>query len=102
MVKKNALHLSVNVFSTKVLTGDTFLRLLLETGPPFYEVIRAKRRYSRKEVPSFLSYFKTPSLGPAPTIDPPRPPALQSSGLPTELIVPQILHLSGNRNGQAI
>ena len=25
MVKKNALHLSVNVFSTKVLIGDTFL-----------------------------------------------------------------------------
>ena len=24
MVKKNALHLSVNVFSTKVLIGDTF------------------------------------------------------------------------------
>ena len=46
--KKKALYLSVNVFSTKVLIGDTiFLRLLMETGPPFYVVIRATRRSSR-------------------------------------------------------
>ena len=45
--------------------------------------------------------LKTPSIGPALTTDPPRPSALQSSALPTELILPQILHLSGNRNGQA-
>ena len=45
--KKNALYLSVNVFSTKVLIGDTILRLLMETGPPFYVVIRATRRSSR-------------------------------------------------------
>ena len=47
---KKALYLSVNVFSTKVtlLIGDSiFLRLLLETGPPFYVVIRATRRSSR-------------------------------------------------------
>ena len=43
-VKKNALYLSVNVFSTKVLIGT---RLLMETGPPFYVVIRATRRSSR-------------------------------------------------------
>ena len=43
----NALYLSVNVFSTIVLIGDTiFLRLQLETGPPFYVVIRATRRSS--------------------------------------------------------
>ena len=45
--KKKALYLSVNVFSTKVLIGDTILRLLMETGPPFYVVIRATRRSSR-------------------------------------------------------
>ena len=46
-VVKKALNLSVNVFSTKVLIGDTILlRLLLETGPPFYMVIRATRRSS--------------------------------------------------------
>ena len=44
--KKNALYLSVNVFSTKVLIGDYNLRLQLETGPPFYVVIRATRRSS--------------------------------------------------------
>ena len=53
----------VNVFSTKV-------RLLLETGPPFYVVIRATRSSSCLQdkvtvVPSFLSYFKTLSVGPA-------------------------------------
>ena len=45
--------------STKVLIGDTIL--LMETGPPFYIVIRAARRSSRlqaKEVPLFLSCFK--------------------------------------------
>ena len=67
--------LSVNVFSTKVLTGDNiwFLRFLLETGPPFYLVIRATRSLtacSTKEVPSFYSYFKTLSIGPAPDIEP--------------------------------
>ena len=40
-------YLSVNVFSTKVLVGDTYiLRPQLETGPPFYVVIRATRRSS--------------------------------------------------------
>ena len=37
--------MSVDIFSTKVLIKDTiFLRLLLETGPPSYVVIRATRR----------------------------------------------------------
>ena len=36
-----------------------------------------------KEVPSFLSYFKTLSNGA-------RPPALKSRALPTELILPRI------------
>ena len=46
--KKNALFLIVNVFCTKALIGDTirFLRFLLETGPPFYVVIRATQRSS--------------------------------------------------------
>ena len=46
--KKGTFYLSVNVFSTKVLIGDTiFLRLLMETGPPFYVVIRATERSRR-------------------------------------------------------
>ena len=50
-----------------------FLRLHLETGPPFYVVIRATQRSSllkAKGVTSFLSYFKTLSIGPAPGIEP--------------------------------
>ena len=42
------------------------------------------REYS---APSFLSYFKTLNIGPAPGIDL-QPPTLQSSALPTELILP--------------
>ena len=45
----------------------------METGPPFYVVIRATRRLavcSAKEEPSFLSHFKTLSNGPAPGIEP--------------------------------
>ena len=42
------LFLIVNVLSSKALIGDTirFLRFLLETGPPLYMVIRARRRSS--------------------------------------------------------
>ena len=48
--------------------GHYILRLLMGTGPPFYVVIRATRMSSRLqgkgiEVPSFLSYFKTLSIG---------------------------------------
>ena len=39
--KKNALYLSFNVFSMKVLQlGTLFLCLLLEAGMPFFVVIR--------------------------------------------------------------
>ena len=44
---KNSHYLSVNAFSTKVLIRDIILRLLLETGPPFWVDIRATRRSSR-------------------------------------------------------
>ena len=58
--RKNPQFLVTMYFSsTKVLIGDTIL--LMETGPPFYIVIRAARRSSRlqaKEVPLFLSCFK--------------------------------------------
>ena len=47
----------------------------MDTGPPFYVVIRATRSARRlriiaKVVPSFLSYFKALSNGPAPGIEP--------------------------------
>ena len=63
--KKNVLYLSVNVFSTKVLIGNTTLRVLMETGPPFYVVIRATQRSRRLQCKE-----KTMSNGPAPRIEP--------------------------------
>ena len=66
-----AVYLSVNVFITKVLIllGTLFSCLLLETGPPFYVVI-CLAACREKVVPSFLSYFKTLSIGPVPGIEP--------------------------------
>ena len=58
----------------RVLIGGTILRLLLETGLPFvwssepHEGLAVCRA---KAVPSFLSYFKTLSVGPASGIEPP-------------------------------
>ena len=68
-------YLSVNVFSTKVLIGDTIF---------YVSNWRRDRRHftwcsepreglpacSAKGVPSFLGYFKTLSIGPAPEIEP--------------------------------
>ena len=68
--------------------GTLFLRLLLWTGPPFYVVIRATRGCSHLQgkgstlVPSRVSNL--------------RPPALQSSALPTELILSQLVAVVGN------
>ena len=43
---KKALSSSVNVFSTKVLIGDTILTSPTGDGTPFYVVIRATQRSS--------------------------------------------------------
>ena len=51
----NYVYLSVNVFTTKVLIGDTTV---------FYMVIRASRLQCKRR-PSFLSYFKTLNIAPA-------------------------------------
>ena len=71
----------------KCYLGTLFLRLLVETGPPFYVLVPVTR--------SFLSHFKTLSVGTVPESNP-RPPAHQSSALPTELILLQIHE--GSRN----
>ena len=58
------------------------------TDTAFYVVIRATRGSSHlqgKVIPSFLSHFKTLCVGSVLGIE---PPALQSSALPTELILP--------------
>ena len=90
--KKIALYLSVNVFSRKVLIGDTiFTSGLVETGPPFYVVIRATQRFTRLQGKgsTFISQiFYDPEYCSGPGMSNPRPPALLSSVLLTELILP--------------
>ena len=57
----------------KCLFGHYILRLLMETGPPFYVDIRARRRSSRLQGKgsTFISQlFKTLSIGAAPGIEP--------------------------------
>ena len=71
--KKNALYLSVNVFSTKVLTGDTIFTsgdgtAFLRDHPSHAKVspLAVQTEYLKL----FLSYLKTLSIGPAPGIKP--------------------------------
>ena len=74
MWKKNALYLSVNAFSTKVLIGDTIFYFPYWRGDRHFTWSSESREglaaCSTKVVPSFLSYFKTLSIGPAPGIEP--------------------------------
>ena len=61
--------MSVNVFSTKVLIGDT--RFMSPNGD-WTAILRDEglAACSAKGVPSFLSYFKTLSTSQAPGIEP--------------------------------
>ena len=74
-VKKNALYLSVNVFSTKVLIGTLYFTspngdgtAILRGHPSHAEVQppAGQRKYLH-----FSVIFKTLSIGPAPGIEPP-------------------------------
>ena len=66
--------MSVNVFSTKVLIGDTIFTSPTGGGTAISTWSSEPREVpavcSAKAVPSFLSYFKTLSIGPAPGIEP--------------------------------
>ena len=70
----NALYLSVNVFSTKALIGDTIF--YVSNWRPDHHFTWSSEPHeglaccSAKGVPSFLGYFKTLSIGPAPGIEP--------------------------------
>ena len=86
--------MSDNVFSTKVLTGDTIFTSPTGDGTA---ILRARSSEPReglaarwaKEVPSILSYFKTLSIGPASGIEPATSRSAVSA-LPTELILPRL------------
>ena len=66
--------LSVNVFSSKVLIGDTIIYVCYWRRDRHFARSSEPREglpvCRAKEVPSFLSYFKTQSIGPAPGIEP--------------------------------
>ena len=66
--------MSVNVFSTKVLIGDTIFYVSYRRWDRHFtwssEPREGQAVWMAKEVPSFLSYFKTLSIGPAPGIEP--------------------------------
>ena len=76
-------YLTVNVFSTKVLIGDTIFTSPNRDGTRRHftwscEPREGQAACSAKEVPSFLSHFKTLSNGPAPGIEPVTSRSLQS------------------------
>ena len=72
--KKKALYLSVNVFSMKVLIRDTIFYISNWRRDCHFTWSSQLREglacCSPKGVPSFLGYFKTLSIGPAPGIEP--------------------------------
>ena len=70
---KNALYLSFNVFSSKVLIGDTIFQDISYWRQDHHFMWLSEPREGlaicrAKEVPSFLSYFKTLSMGLTPGI----------------------------------
>ena len=71
---KKALYLSVHVFSTKVAIGDTIFYVSYWRQDRHFTWSSEPREGLAicrvKGVPSFLSYFKTPSIGPTPGIEP--------------------------------
>ena len=75
-------YLSVNVFSTKVLIGETIFYVSNWRWDRHFTWSSEPRKglacCSAKGVPSFLSYFKTLSIGPAQESNL-QPPALQST-----------------------
>ena len=66
--------MSVKVFSMKVLIGDTIFMSPTRDGTAIFTWSTEPREglaaYNAKVVSSFLSYFKTLSIGPAPGVKP--------------------------------
>ena len=86
---KNALCLSVNVFSTKALIGDTIFYVSNGRRDRHFTWSSEPREglacCSVKEISSCLSYWKTLSIGPAPGIEPATYRSAVLHALPTEL-----------------
>ena len=73
-IKKNVLYLSVNAFSTKVLIGGHYINVSYWRRDRHFTWSSEPREglaiCRAKALPSFLSYFKTLSIGPTPGIKP--------------------------------
>ena len=69
LANTKVLSLSINVFSTKVIIEDTIFTSPSGDGTA---ILRGHQSHAKvaKGVPSFLSYFKTLSIGPALRIEP--------------------------------
>ena len=91
--KKMHFNLSVNVFSAKVLIGDTIFYVSNWRRDRHFTWSSEPREglacCSAKGVPSFLGYFKTLSIGPAPGIEPATSRSAVKHALPTELTLPR-------------
>ena len=90
MLEKNALYLSVDVFSTKVLTGDTIFSSSSGdvTRPLSYVVTRATRRSSRLKGSLIKSLSTGVGIDTAPGIEPHDLPLCSlPSALPTKLVL---------------
>ena len=92
--KKYTVFLSVNVFSTKVLIGDTIFTspngdgtAILRGHPSHAKVspLAVQRKYLH------FSVIIRPWVMVRPRESNSRPPALQSNALPTELVLPRLL-----------
>ena len=59
---KNAVYSGVNVFSNKLLIADNIFKTAILRS----ELREGLAVFRLKAVPSFLSYFKTKSIGPVP------------------------------------
>ena len=98
ITKNNALYLSVNVFSTNVLIGDTNFTSPTGDGTA---ILRGHPSHAKVQPPAgqrkylHFSVILRPWVLVRPRESNPQPPALQSSALPTELILPRFFKMIG-------
>ena len=70
---KKCTFIWVSLYTESTNWGQYFLGLHLETGTPFnviWAMQKSTRLHCNGSIPSFLSYFKTLSIGPVPGIEP--------------------------------
>ena len=90
--EKKALYLSVNVFSTNVLMGTLFFSPIEEETAIFrgHPSHAKDQPFAGQGQYFYFAVILRPWALVRPRESNPRPPALQSSALPTELILPRV------------